>query len=206
MIDDGNNDGRDNRSFAGLETRASIQRLLRKRGICSEAIEWAADKDSFEMMWMDCQQAEWMLWALEHLEYVHDPRLRLFAAACARRHTRKSADSERYIRFVETAEAVAGGLADRDELKNARDDAEAAADEAASNPDLSVARRAAMITACDCVRLSPLEAARCASGNGQQASACIIKESQWQADELRRIFEQELPFIIERARRLLART
>lgn len=192
------------------EGSTSILRLLGEHHACPEAVEWAADKQSFQMMWEACQEPEWILWSFEQLDYRDDAKLRLFAVACARRHKQLFSD-DRADAVLEIAEAVAKGKAEKAELWTAWSDGRAAADHAASLPTWSMARAAAMSAACDSARMDAMEAAKRASRNALRASVWNIEphesnliEAQWQAQTLRRLFDDDLSTIVGRARKALS--
>ena len=188
------------------EGRTSIRKLLRRYDACAEAIDWAADKERLHELWDQCEVPEWLLWSLDQLNYRADARLRAFAVACARRHTGLLED-DKVLRVLSVADAVAANAAPPGELLEASQDARAAADAVAQGADWNAARAAAISAVYDTVRGDPMEAARGASTNGQRVvawqvgtSESVTAEARWQAQQLRRRLDQDVPKILQRAR------
>jgi len=86
------------------------------------------------------------IWVVCRRELLSDKLLRLFAVWCARQV--KQTD-ERSIHAINVAEAYAKGLADFEDLSDAKDDAWAAASDAASASTRDAARAAAWATNSD---------------------------------------------------------
>lgn len=184
------------------EVYSDVQYVLRQFGACPEALEWALDCHSLEQLWEDCPDPEWLLLSLKGLDHCEEPKLRLFAVACARRHSALFSD-ERCCRILEVAEAVATGKKQNIHLQPAFDDAFAVSNDAGRLLDWDESRHAAIRCVQDTVRQQPWDAARRAIRNGQRASRSARRESYWQLQELRRILEPDVPLLTRRARELL---
>ena len=111
-------------------------RLLRA---CPEALRWCAQHASLAAAWAACERGDWMLWLLGKLAGPpkSDSRKALVLAACECARLALpcvSADEERPLKAIETAESWARGEASMDDLRaaaDAADDAAYAADAAA---------------------------------------------------------------------------
>ena len=104
-------------------------RLLRA---CPEALRWCAQHASLAAAWAACERGDWMLWLLGKLAGPpkSDSRKALVLAACECARLALpcvSADEERPLKAIETAESWARGEASMDDLRAAAYDAAAAA-------------------------------------------------------------------------------
>jgi hypothetical protein len=70
--------------------------------------------------WEQCENSEWMLWALKKIGLLDGPPARLLAVRFVRRVEHLMND-ERSKKALDVAERYAGGLASDDELNAARD-------------------------------------------------------------------------------------
>jgi hypothetical protein len=181
--------------------------LLKAQDACPEAIAWARQFQALEELWRACPHAEWMIWFVEQLGYQDDAGLRLFAAACARRHWHLLTDS-RSRRAVEVAEGFARRTMSTGELVRARAAALAAAEDATVQRSWTSASAAAAMAAYHATRTTGIAAAMAAAKYGLQAAAwdtgtyiTADVEDVWQSDQLRRIIGPNLPQIIELTRR-----
>jgi hypothetical protein len=108
--------------------------LLKKKGACSEGLDFALVYADAKAAWEACTNPEYMLWAIAEFDLVDDKKHRLFACWCAR-HTpvgngKTNWDlltDERSRNAVIVAERFANGEATNEELAAARDAAWAAA-------------------------------------------------------------------------------
>ena len=189
------------------ERRTAIRRLLRRHEACAEAVDWSADKEGLQQLWEQCEVPEWLLWSLEQLKYRDDLKLRAFAVACARRHSGLLPQDGPLLRLLSIAEAVARDGAPPDGLLEGWQDGSDAADHAARAEGWSVARAAAINAVRDTVLSDAMEAAKGSSTNAQRAVAwqtgspeSTAEEARWQARELRRLLDQDVPKILGRAR------
>ena len=172
-----------------------IQRVAEHHRACPEAVEWASKLPSFELMWERCTRPAWILGLFDEIDYHDEGRLRLFAASCAQRNCDRVSDFDG-DRFLAVARQTASGDLAVDVLTNEAKVCRRLADEALSKHWTTV-RAAVIDSVCDTLRLSPLAAAMNASQNGQKASLCIVKEEEWQAGELRKLFGYDLSHIIK---------
>ena len=113
---------------------------------CPEAKEWCKQYDTMNDAWDQCDRPDWMLWALETMDYSDDSKLRKCACRFVREVWELLTD-ERSRNAVEVAERYADGNATDEELSAARDAASAAAGGAA----WAAARTAAWAAARDAV-------------------------------------------------------
>ena len=112
--------------------------LLEVLGACIDAQVWARDIVDLRMAWMTCKRVDWMLWALKHINFHNDFKLRLYACACVRgtpladgRTTWDLLTDERSRVAVDISERYANGTVSESERAAAGDAAWAAAGDAA---------------------------------------------------------------------------
>jgi hypothetical protein len=139
---------------------------------CADAKAWAKDFPTLEAAWAECKRPDWMMWALNKLEYNDDKRLRAFACWCVRETPladgRKVWDlltDERSRRAVEVAEAFIRDEATAEELAAAWDAAWDAARDAAWAAAWDAARDAAWAAARAAARAAAWAAAWAAQAN-----------------------------------------
>lgn len=96
-----------------------LEQFLTKHSACSEAREWAKEFKTLHQAWNECQNPQWMLWALDAVEFKDNQTSRLFACWCVRNipvnDGRKVWDlliDERSRNAVEVAEKFANGEVD----------------------------------------------------------------------------------------------
>ena len=183
-----------------------IREFLSRHNACPQAGEWAVAFRTLDELWQNCKHPEWMLWALEQVEYRNQHKLRLFACECARRYW-QLLDDERSKKAVETAERFAQDRATRDELALAWTHARAAASDATRKANWSMSRAAARVVAWDAAKAAAAAAARDASKNGIKAAAWMAAEEQaataeeaWQSGKLREIVAEDLPGLLRKAK------
>ena len=119
---------------------------------CSEALLWAKKHPTAAAAWKACHRGDWMLWIVGKVqcgepESDERKRLVLCACECARLalpiwEARYPSD-KRVARCIETAERWARGEATINELRTARETADAAADAAAAAAAYAAAAAAA---------------------------------------------------------------
>jgi hypothetical protein len=113
--------------------------LLKKKGACSEGLDFALAHADAKTAWEACTNPDYMLWALAEFDLVDDKKHRLFACWCAR-HTpigngKTNWDlltDERSRNAVIVAQRFANGDATQEELSAAWAAARAAARSAES--------------------------------------------------------------------------
>ena len=95
-----------------------MKELLLKLKACEEAVEWAGDKTTEEVI-DTCHRGDWLLWLAYKLE-VDDRPFTLAKGHCANtvRHLMKD---ERSIKAVDAAIAYGNGEVSKEELKDAAD-------------------------------------------------------------------------------------
>ncbi len=167
---------------------------------CPEAARWALKQPSLRALWERCESPEWMLSALEILDYRGAGQLRRFAAACSERHAALFCD-DRGSQVLHVVRLAADGVMDSTELMSAWRIGDAAAEHALGRSDWSVRTVAAIRSARDAASESALEAAKGASKYGLLASACIVQESRWQTDTLRAELYFDIDGILDEVRR-----
>jgi hypothetical protein len=123
--------------------------LLKKKGACSEGLDFALAHADAKTAWEACTNPDYMLWALAEFDLVDDKKHRLFACWCAR-HTpigngKTNWDlltDERSRNAVIVAQRFANGDATQEELSAAWAAARAAARSAARSAWAASARSA----------------------------------------------------------------
>jgi hypothetical protein len=122
------------------------------RSACPEAKAWLTKQKSMKSAWEKCERPDWMLWALEILDYEDDRAYRLFACKCAcdtpigyGRVMWDLLTDDRSKRAIEVAILYAYDRATREELSSARK----AALEAAWKAEREAARILALDAAWD---------------------------------------------------------
>jgi len=129
-----------------------MQKLLRDLGACSDAREWAKGKSLAEI-WAQCGRADWLLWLIGRMEgkkgWPDRKAIVLVACDCAELalpYVKAGEDRPRIA--IETARAWVRGEASIEEVRKARDAADAAADAAyAADADAAYAYDAAYAAA-----------------------------------------------------------
>ena len=116
-----------------------IKQKLIDLDACREAREWA-DRKTLSEIWEQCPRGDWMLW-LARRAGVDKRTMTAAKADCAAtiKHLMKD---PRSIKALETAQAYGRGEATDDELADAADAADAAADAAAAAADDAAAAAA----------------------------------------------------------------
>jgi hypothetical protein len=132
----------------------TVDDFFAKLGACSEAAEWAKSAKSLREAWETCQRPDWILWALERIDFRDDRKFRLYACACARgtpladgRTLWELLADKRSRTAVEVAERYAEGNATEIERNAAWSAAWNAAGNAAWNADKAAAKAAAYAAA-----------------------------------------------------------
>jgi hypothetical protein len=179
--------------------------LLGKVGACPEARTWikSAKIPDLQEAWQKCPRSDWMLWALNKINFRDDKTLRLYACACVRgtpladgRTTWDLLTDPRSRTVVEVVERFAEGRATEEERDAARDAAWAAA-RAASDAAWAAARDAAWDAASDAAwdaasdaawaaaraaaREAAREAARDAARAARDAAWDAARDAAWDA-------------------------
>ncbi len=176
---------------------------------CPQAVEWAGQFKSLEALWYACPHAEWIIWTLEKINYQNETGLRMFAAACARRHWHLLSDP-RSRHAVEIAEQFSSHRVGTRELHQARATAKSAAEDGSAKANWTAASAAAAMTACHTTRPTGYLAAQAASKYALAAAAwdtgtrtTTEEEDLWQADQLRGLLGADLPDMVALALSML---
>jgi hypothetical protein len=97
--------------------------FIKKLSLCRDAVTWMKTQKTLQEAWENCDRPDWMTWALRHINFDDDRKLRLFACQCVRETPladgRKVWDlltDERSRKAVEAAEQFAEGKISKDEL------------------------------------------------------------------------------------------
>lgn len=184
-------------------SQPEIQRLLQRFGACSEALEWAADKNLARQLWHDCPNPEWLLAACKVLGFRRAPFLRQFAICCAQRHQSLLGD-QRLIECLEAAEvlSIQANAADRN-FSVLRAIATEVSIYSNKTQDWHSLRYAAMQCLCDALLDNSWSASLRASRNGLLAAHEPEAEAEWQVIRLRTLAHPFLNRFEARAHRLL---
>ena len=59
-----------------------VHQWLTDKKACQSALNWVGTR-TLKQAWADCEDPQWMLWLLEHLDYKDEQTLRLYACWCA---------------------------------------------------------------------------------------------------------------------------
>ena len=128
--------------------------LLTKLGACREAQAFAGTCPDLETAWNTCDRSDWMIWLLRRLKYDDAKVYRLYSCWCVRntplangRMVWDLLTDPRSRNAVVVAERFAVGEATADELREARNAADAAA--AATYADATTYAADAAATAAD---------------------------------------------------------
>ena len=98
--------------------------------VCQDAIEWVGDKTK-EEAFATCERGDWMLWYIAQTNMVDIRVLVGIKIECASL-VKHLMEDQRSLRALEVGERFSKGLASLEELKEAADDAFAAADASAA--------------------------------------------------------------------------
>ena len=149
-----------------------FRRLLQSLHACSEAIEWASDKD-LSQVWEQCPRGDWLLWLSGKMAdkpgWPTRKDVVLAACACAERalkYVRKGEERPRIA--IETARRWAQGQAEISEVRAAAAAAYAADAAAADDAAAAAAASAAAAYASDA---SAYDAAAAAAASAGAAAA-----------------------------------
>jgi len=107
----------------------SLVEFLRKNHACRESLKWLEGRD-LTQAWAECERGDWLLWHAAKAG-IDRKRLVMAACACARLalvHVRAGEEGPRIT--IETAEAWCRGEATIEQVREARRNAAAAADDA----------------------------------------------------------------------------
>ena len=126
----------------------SLNDLLIRLDVCTEAKTWAESQPDLATAWKECRRADWMFWLLDAMNYEDPKNYRLIACACVRETPladgRKVWDlltDPRSRNAVEVAERFAIGEATEQEWDAAWDAARDAARAAARAAQSDIIRR-----------------------------------------------------------------
>jgi hypothetical protein len=160
---------------------SALKDWLEDHGACEDGAKWALATgcESIEEVWLrDDLKPEWRIWVATRKSMVSDRVLRKFACACVRQVWHLLTD-ERSRNAVEVAERFADGNATKEELKQAKHAAWAAACAAASDAASNTASDAAWAAASDAASNTASDAAcAAASDAAREAQAKILLELQ----------------------------
>jgi len=189
-----------------MKRRDAVDNVLRLLRADPAFGAWAAPFDALETAWSACGEPAWMLWLLETLELRDGRACRLFAVACAGR-VRSLAGGGAGEQALEMAERVARGEASAKELGPAYRAARRHAEALADRVDFSEAAAAAAAAVTATVRERAFDAANDASREALRAVMWDLEgarsasdEAAWQAAELRRLVQDEIGEVLDRAR------
>lgn len=152
-----------------------MKNLLLKLNACSDARDWAADKD-FETIWETCHRGDWMLWLAKKVG-VNKRVLTLAKCHCANtvRHLMKD---ELSINAVDVAIKYGNGEASESELAYAASAAAAAAYAASAADDAAAyAAYAAAYAAASAADAAAASAAYAAYAAADAASSAYAASS-----------------------------
>ncbi len=152
---------------------STLKNWLEEHGACEDGSRWALRTgcETIEEIWLrDDLKPVWRIWIATRNGMVSDRVLRKFACACVRQVWHLLTD-ERSRNAVEVAERFADGNATKEELKQAKHAAWAAAWNVASDAAWAAASDAAWAAACAAACAAASDAAR-------EAQAKILLELQ----------------------------
>ena len=114
-----------------------VQTLFNKLSACGPAKEWAKGQTDLESAWINCKRSDWMIWLLRELKFKDAKFYRLYACWCVRNTPIENGKvvwdlltDIRSKNAVEVAENYIAGFATIEELRIAKNDANAAANAA----------------------------------------------------------------------------
>jgi len=180
-----------------MTTKISIQTLL-AHDPCSDSKAFIKKHKSSKTLWLKCERADWMIWALSKFYLLTDDLAREFACDCAE-HTLhffedKYPEDKRPRLAIEASRRT---LTDKSaEALSAWDAARAAAWDAARAAAGDAAWAAAGAAAWDAARDAAWDAARAAAGaaawdaaRDATRAAAWAAENKWQANRLRQLID-----------------